>query len=519
MSVLAPSLFETALEAAPDAIIIVDGSGRIVYVNGSAEVLFRYSAAELNGTTIERLVPQQWRAEHRALRTGFFAAPRTRPMGQALDLRALRSDGSEVAIEISLSPFCGAERTFVIAAIRDVSERKRAELQLGTARAAAEQARESACVARDLAERANRTKSRFLATASHDLRQPLQTLALLNGTLRCTARDPAAADALAQQERAISAMTRLVNALLDIGKFEAGAVRPQISEFAARPMLESLREEFGPLAVQKGLTLRFEVQAGSLRTDPALLEQVLRNLLSNALKYTVRGEILLRCEFEPPLAHIEVRDSGIGIPEVQLSQIFTEFFQVDTSAGVPRSGYGLGLSIVSRIIELLGLKLKVQSSPGAGSRFQLTVPAGSGAVAPAGAIEAAPPEPTPFSSTPRILLIEDEASVRRATELLLRASGYEVYAGASEQEALAVLDGHPQIDLLISDYHLAGEVTGTQVIDTVRARLGTQVPAILLSGDTSSSVQAPPHDARWRTARKPLRAEELLGLIGTLLGR
>lgn len=337
---------------------------------------------------------------------------------------------------------------------------------------------------------------------------------------QCT-REATAIDALEQQERAIGAMSRLVNALLDIGKFESGAVRAQIAEFAVLPLLEQLHPEFTALARQKGLALRFEVQAGTLCTDAALLEQVLRNLLSNAVKYTSRGEVTVRCVFETFGARLEVCDTGIGIPEQQLPLIFNEFFQVETAANAPRSGYGLGLSIVSRIVNLLALKLEVESTPGVGSRFRLTVPAGA-----ASCESASTPPPAQASSEPRrvtlapqLLLIEDEASVRTATELLLRAAGCEVWTGASQADAFAQLERYARIDLLISDFHLAGEANGVEVIAGVRARLGWDLPAILLSGDTSASVQGLPHDEHWRIARKPLRAEELLGLIGELLER
>ncbi len=513
---LAPSLFERALQSAPDAIVITDAAGRIMFVNHAAESLFGYDEAELSGEPIERLLPAALRARHSEWRERFHASPRSRPMGAGLDLRARRRDGTQFAAQIGLSPVSDGERTLVIAAIRDVTERRRVEAELGAAREAAERARQSACEARDRAHRADQAKSRFLATASHDLRQPLQTLALLNGTLRRLTGNPAVIEALGQQERAIGAMSRLVNALLDIGKFEAGAVRAQISEFPARALLEPLRQEFTPLAQHKGLDLRLEAQDGMLRTDAALLEQVLRNLLSNALKYTRRGQITLRCVFEPTLACIEVADTGIGIPQEQLALIFTEFFQVDTPANMPRSGYGLGLSIVHRIVSLLGVKLEVQSVLEAGSCFRLAVPAGAPSSEAAGTVPAVSAAP-PAAAAARILLIEDEASVRVATELLLRAAGYQVLAGASKADALEQLERDAGVDLLISDFHLASAATGVEVIDEVRARVGARLPVILFSGDTSASVQGLQPDPHWRIARKPLHAEALLTLIGELL--
>ena len=507
----ATSLFESALQAAPDAILMVDAAGRILFANTAAERLFGAAGAQLAGEPIEHLLPERLRARHEALRAEFLSAPRTRPMGPGFDLHARRRDGSEVPVEIALSPVTLAERTLVIAAIRDVSDRRRIEGQLGAQREAAEQARASACEARELAERASGAKGRFLATASHDLRQPLQTLALLNGTLRRLTHDPIAFDALQRQEQAIGVMTRLVNALLDIGKLESGAVRPQIEALAARPLLEPLQQEFAALAEQKGLALRVEVEEGVLRTDAALLEQVLRNLLSNALKYTVRGDILLRCGFEPPLAYLEIRDTGIGIAPQQLPLIFNEFFQVDTPAAVARSGYGLGLSIVSRIVSLLGLKLQVQSAPGAGTRFLMTVPA-----EPA---DGQADGPILCASVPRILLQVTEASVRGAAQQVLRSAGYEVMGVDTEADARAAIESRVPIDLLISDADLAGATCGAQVMAALRARLGASLPAILLSADPSIDAQVRTSDGSWCMAHLPLRAEELLGAVGQMLAR
>ena len=339
----------------------------------------------------------------------------------------------------------------------------------------------------------------------------MQTLALLNGTLRCLTHDPIAFDALQRQEQAIGVMTRLVNALLDIGKLESGAVRPQIEALAARPLLEPLQLEFAALAEQKGLALRVEVEEGVLRTDAALLEQVLRNLLSNALKYTVRGDILLRCGFEPPLAYLEIRDTGIGIAPQQLPLIFNEFFQVDTPGSVARSGYGLGLSIVSRIVSLLGLKLQVQSAPGAGTRFLLTVPA-----EPA---DAQAHGPLLCASAPRILLQVTEAGVRGAAQQVLRSAGYEVMGVDTEADARAAIESRVPIDLLISDADLAGATRGAQVMAALRARLGASLPAILLSADPSTVAQVRASDGSWCVAHLPLRAEELLGAVGQMLAR
>ena len=226
-----PDLARYALDAAPDAMIIIDVSGSIRFANRQVSALFGYAHDEIIGQRIEMLMPERFRSRHIGHRERYIDSVRVRPMGVGLDLFGQRRDGSEFPVEISLSPIDDGERLLVAAAIRDVTDRKRAEAEVIIAREAAEAAREIADQARESADRANQGKSRFLATASHDLRQPLQTLALLNGTLRRVVTDPDAAEALAQQEQAIGAMSRLLNALLDISKLESGAIKPEPADF------------------------------------------------------------------------------------------------------------------------------------------------------------------------------------------------------------------------------------------------------------------------------------------------
>ena len=230
--------------------------------------------------------------------------------------------------------------------------------------------------AREAADDANRAKGRFLSTASHDLRQPLQTISLLNGVLRRLVSRPEATEALVQQERAIASMTRLLNSLLDVSKLESGAVRPEPSDFPVNPLFDQLREEFAVLAASKGLELQVTPCAHVAHSDPMLVGQILRNLVSNAIKYTRQGSVVLRCLRDGAAGlRIEVLDSGIGIPADQLPFIYDEFFQVGEAHNPVRQGYGLGLTIVKRLVTLLALELDVQSEIGRGSRFTVSLPA------------------------------------------------------------------------------------------------------------------------------------------------
>ena len=387
-------------------------------------------------------------------------------------------------------------------------ERRNAELASATelARAAQEEARQ-----------AERTKGRFLATASHDLRQPLQAVSLLNGALRRTARDPEVTDVLRQQNEAIGAMNRLLNALLDISKLESGAVKPAPVDFAVSPLLETMAREFRSVAASRGLELDIEPCEACAHSDPALVEQILRNLISNAIKYTREGRVRVRTTTDPPWVTIEVIDTGVGIRPEQIRLLGEEFYQVGVPSNTTREGYGLGLSIVRRLVQLLGLELDIRSEVGRGSTFSLRLRQGarpamapqqqdSPGLARAGGAEGV-----------RILLIEDDPDVRNATRMLLKAEGYGVSAAASSLEALRKAQEERNLALVVTDFHLGAGETGVQVILRLREVLQRPVKAILITGDTSSAIKELPPDPNLRVLSKPVQAEAFLGLVRELL--
>ena len=524
MQSIPPELARSALEAAPDAMIIIDATGVIRFANKQVSALFGYTHDDVIGREVEQLMPERYRSRHLGHRDGYVRNVRVRPMGQGLELFGRRRDGSEFPVEISLSPIEDGERVLTAAAIRDVTDRKRVEAELivaresaERARAAADRQREIADEARESADRANQGKSRFLATASHDLRQPLQTLALLNGALRRIDTDPDSAEALEQQEQAIGAMSRLLNALLDISKLESGAIKPEPTDFTVASVFEELRREFANLAANKGLRLEVETCQDCVHSDPSLVEQILRNLVANAVKYTRQGWVRLRCLHEDAIVRLEVLDSGIGIPADQLPFIYDEFYQVGVPTNSTREGYGLGLSIVQRLVKLLQLRLEVRSEVGKGSSFTLTLPAGSGR--PAGVERASQTVKAPVRKLmkSRVLLVEDDLAVRDATRLLLKVEGYDVVPVATLAEALQKTRELDGVDILVTDYHLRDGETGIQVIAALREATSVALRAILITGDTSTAIKELPLDPNLRVASKPIRAEELLGLIRALL--
>lgn len=500
---LSSALLASVLESAPDAIVIVDAAGRILFASRRITALCGYLPEEIVGQGVEYLLPERFRETHLGHRRTYARNAHPRPMGVDLDLYALHKDGMELPVEISLSPIRDGERLLVAAALRDVTERKRIQTEL--------------MQAREAADRANLAKSRFLATASHDLRQPLQTLSLLNGTLRRVVRDPVAGEAVAQQGQAIDAMSRLTNALLDISKLESGAIRPHPADFVVAALFEEMRSEFASLAANKGLELRIETGAFAAHSDPSLVGQILRNLISNAIKYTQRGRVTLRSAPAASGVRLEVADTGIGIPADHLPYIYDEFYQVGVASNTSREGYGLGLSIVHRLVRLLGAKLEVNSEVGRGSTFALELPAGARAAGDRIAAPSGADRPEARAGSARILLVDDDAGVRNATAMLLKVEGFEVLCAASLEEANRALRETPRIDLVIADYHLQKGETGIEVIAAARAAAGEQLGAVLVSGDTSSTLRDVKATDRLRIASKPIQADELLAIVAELL--
>ncbi len=523
MRAVSPELARSALDAAPDAMIIIDAHGTIRYANRQVSAIFGHAHDAFIGQQVEFLMPQRFRERHVNHRHTYVEGVRVRPMGVGLELFGRRVDGTEFPVEISLSPVEDNGEVLIAAAIRDVSDRKKAEAELVATRQTAEREREAADaarlaadVARESADRANQAKSRFLATASHDLRQPLQSLSLLNGALRRAISDPEASKAVVQQEQAIAAMSRLLNTLLDISKLESGAIKPDPADFAVSSVFEEMRREFSALASSKGLSLRIAPCEECAHSDRTLVEQILKNLVSNAIKYTPEGWVSLRSSHQA--AHsvrIEVHDTGVGIAAEHLNLIYDEFYQVGVPTNSSRDGYGLGLSIVQRLVRLLGAELEVSSEPGKGSTFTLTLPAGQRAGQTS--VPAAREAPAVRRGQVQVLLVEDDASVRNATRLLLKSEGYVVTVASTLAEALERGAAMPKLDLLLTDYHLPDSATGLQVIAALREKRGEVVRAVLVTGDTSSAVQELAVDPRVRIASKPIRAEELLEILKALL--
>jgi two-component system, sensor histidine kinase len=508
---------DAALSSMNDAVYISDAEGRYVEFNDAFATFHRFKNKDECVKTFAEYpdILEVARPDGSLVPVDMWATPRAlRGEIETNVERVLRrKDTGETWIgSYSYAPIRDDAGLIVgaVVSVRDITELKKVE----------DAARASATLekARDSAVRAKERNSRFLAAASHDLRQPLQTIELLNGSLRRLITDRDAIEILSQQDQAIDGMSRLLNALLDVSKLESGAIRPEPTHFSVAAIFDALRLEFAGVAADRGLRLEIDMCDDAVYSDPALVEQVLRNLVSNAIKYTYEGWVRLRCLHEAGSVRIEVTDTGIGISADQLPHIYNAFFQVGVPANSAREGYGLGLSIVQRLVKLLGVTLDVHSELGRGSAFSLILPASNAknVTSYRDATQWPMAEPRKIGEI-RILLVEDNASVRRAMSRLLGMEGYRVTPLASLSEALQYINEGNGIDLLICDYHLSGGETGTQVIAALREILGSSLPALLTSGDTSSAIKQLPRDPYLRFTSKPIKAEELLALLRALL--
>ncbi len=499
------SIVQQLLQFSPDALLVVDAQGIIQFSNDTARDMFGYSSDELAGRPMELLIPERLRERHQQHVARFLQAPSNREMGARLvDLSARRSDGSEFPAGIRLAPIRSADRDYVSVAVRDMTERRAISAAL--------------VAARQEADRANQAKSRFLATASHDLRQPMQAIRLLNASLLKLTHDTHHLHELVRrQEQAIDSATRLLHALLDISRLESGAVDPQLAPVSLASMFLDLQREFESSVAPKALELKFAETDAVLMTDRTLFTQLLQNLIGNAIKYTERGYVRVSQSLDAETFSIFVEDSGIGIPADKLDRIFDEYYQVDT-AGTPRVGVGLGLAIVREVSRLLGVMVGVSSTLGVGTRVRVRIPRSNLLAKPAIHVAAsARMQDTSSHRRARLLLIEDNSSVRAATELFLSLEGYEVKSSAGAAEAEKLFASLAPGDVVISDYRLDGQITGFEMLRKLRADKQWDVPAVLLSGDLESMLRAvKPPVANCRFLSKPVDTQALLAAISEL---
>ena len=394
----------------------------------------------------------------------------------------------------SAGPLPGLARAVALTPVRDEGGAIRAVALIADAGAAAlAEARADAAQARGDAERARTAKGKFLSAASHDLRQPFQAMHLFHHLLIGRLTDPASIELANKLEQAIVGGETLLRALLEVSALEAGLVTAKPQTFPVDELLAKMLEEFGPEAEAKGLRFNVHPLDAQVISDPALMERLLRPILANALRYTLKGGILLAARRRGDTLRIEVWDTGVGIDPANHSVIFEDFHQLGNPGRDRKQGLGLGLAIVRRLAQVLGHPVTVRSRLGKGSVFAVEVPL-SGSYGDRSGDESADSEPEPAagrsaSAAPAkagtVLVIEDDAMQLEGIGMLLRGWGYAVIPARGIVEACAELDSAAATpDLVLSDLRLSGPETGIDAIQAVRARCGRRVPGVIVTGDT-----------------------------------
>jgi signal transduction histidine kinase len=385
--------------------------------------------------------------------------------------------------------------------------------------------KEAAVAARREAEVANRAKTQFFAAASHDLRQPLHALGLFAEALRSRSQDEEVIHLVNSINSSVDALEGLFSELLDITKIDTGGVEARPQHFALASVFAKLRLHFEPTAFEKGLDLRFHGGQRHAHADPVLVERVLRNLLSNAIRYTLDGSVMVSARQRSDRLLLQVWDTGIGISEKDLERIFEEFYQVhDPAVEInpdQRRGLGLGLSIVRRLAALMQAPLSVHTRVGHGTVFTLEVPVG----------RVPPPDTAATRLRPHIgltldhrliVVVEDDDAVRRGLEVLLKSWGAGVASFDSVAACLAWASqadlGAAVPDLVITDYRLEDGANGVDAIRGLRAEFGPRLPAIVVTGSMMSGFEREAQEERYHVLIKPVVPNKLRAMIGFKLG-
>lgn len=381
-----------------------------------------------------------------------------------------------------------------------------------------------------IAQEASAEKSRFLAAASHDLRQPLHALTLFGEALRRKyAHAPDAAD-FERLMQSVLALNASLNTMLDISRLDAGVVPVNIQPVNLNQVFAALRQTYLARAESKQLSLRFRCGGRWVLADPHLLERLVGNLVENAVKYTESGGVLVcaRPAHGPdgrPLVRLEVRDSGLGIPKEHHARVFDEFFQLGNPGRDRAKGLGIGLSIVKRLVQLHGLHLGLRSAPGCGTTFSVVLPssppAASGTMTASAPPPAAPLMPIEPAHSNRlsglnVLVVDDEVAITTAMSALLSSFGACVVTASGTDTAMQAVQAHPELDIAIIDYRLGTQETGTELAPRLAAARDRPLPFVIITGDTGPAEIQQLRDSGATICFKPLEAQTLLGVIDRL---
>jgi signal transduction histidine kinase/CheY-like chemotaxis protein len=416
-------------------------------------------------------------------------------------------------VERSMDQQGGAYSLFQTAIMLEGRVRARTE-ELTALMHSLERSNEALVAAKEEAENANRSKTRFLAAASHDLLQPLNAARLSASALADLPLGPEALAISGQVERGLQIIEDLIKTLLDISKLDAGVVRPVIKPIGLPDLLSSVAASFAPLAARKGLRLRLRCPDLAVASDPMMLQRILQNLVSNAIRYTATGSVLVGARRRGSLCRIEVVDTGRGIAEAERDLVFEEFYRGGTPGEDGEPGLGLGLSIVTRMASTLDHPLVLTSRPGHGTRLALTLPLCAGA--PDAEVR---PDPIATRLTgARILIVENDLSAADALKRLLRNWDAEVEAYRDLGGVAAAMEAGPLApDLLILDYHLDNGACGLDVAAYLRERTGRALPIIVTTADYAPEIGIQAASVGAEIVHKPIKPAQLRSLLTYML--
>ncbi|WP_084536979.1 ATP-binding protein [Azospirillum halopraeferens] len=475
--------YRAIVDSATDAIVTVDEAGQVQTANRAAAALFGCGEGDLLGTPIERRIAP-------------FAEGRA---------HIEQPDGRSVHVDISITRWTAEGRRFFTAIMRDVTARIEMERTIIAAK-------EEAVAARIAAEQANRAKSKFLAAATHDLRQPVQSLMLFSSALATRAADERSRTITGHMDQALTALKGLLDSLLDISKLDAGIVTAKPEGFAIGTLLDAIDHGFRPIAAAKGLSWTVEGPRDAIvRSDPTLLGRMVRNLAENAIRYTGHGGVTVRAAVAGNHLRIALSDTGIGIPPESQEEIFTEFHQLANPERDQKLGLGLGLAIVRRLSVLLDHPVEVRSQPDSGSTFIVSVPLDTAATG-----EPVRPGPPETGAGRVVVVVEDNAVVLLGLQGILEQWGYRVVPAEACDDALAALTAAGLVpDVIIADYRLRDNRTGTEAIRSIRARFGRGIPGLMLTGENSPDCLRDGATEGFAILHKPIEPRQLRAALDT----
>ncbi len=518
---------EAIVSTAADAIIIIDERGIVREFNAAAEKLFQYSPDEVIGRNVSMIMPAPHSRNHDGYLENYLRTGVKKIIGIGREILGLRKDGTIFPARLSVGEYVHNGRRYFTGFVYDISQLKKQEEEIRQLLIQMEsknremqrftdhldlmvrerteeliKVQDDLVDARDAAERASAAKTRFLAAASHDLRQPLQAASLM--VYLMSQGGPAPPEALPRLKSSLDSLGRLLNSLLDIGKLEAGLVKPDIRSVPLRNIVHRVLTETLPIAERKGLEVHEICPDTSIHTDPVLLEQIVRNLVDNAIKYTERGRITVGCRRQAQNLLLQIYDTGIGIPAQKQEAIFEEFYQIDNPARKSEKGLGLGLAIVRRLAGLLQHPLHLRSAAGRGSMFQITLPIA---------------QPAPTTDDPAlhvhpersatIAVVEDDPEILAALQSTLRVWGFRVIADVEIDRVVALIGPSNIPDLVIADYRLTADVRGDEAIRRIQEKAGRAIPGIILTGDTAPERLHEAAASGFTLLHKPIQPEEL----------